>query len=63
MGPRLFKSHHMELYSKESFGMGEAQPLAIGNVMFLFLMLGFGLGASLAIGIVEVMVKRLDQSS
>ena len=51
---RLFRKHHIDLYTKEIFQMKEPQPLGFNNVLFCFLSLGFGSGISLLIAIVEL---------
>ena len=51
---RLFRKHHMDLYTKEIFQMKEPQPLGLNNVLFCFISLGFGSGISLFIAIVEL---------
>ena len=43
----------------ELFGMAEPQPLGKNNVMFLFLLLGFGISASATVAILERACKHL----
>ena len=54
MRKRLFRKHHMDLYTKERFEIDEPQPLGFSNVMFCFMSLGFGCVVSLLFVILEL---------
>ena len=56
---RLFRNYHIDLYTKENFGMIEAQPLGYENVMFCFIGLAAGIGASLFKGMFEFTTYKL----
>ena len=56
---RLFRNYHIDLYTKENFEMIEAQPLGYENVMFCFIGLAVGIGASLFKGMFEFMTYKL----
>ena len=56
---RIFRRYHIPLYVKEEFGLKEPQPLGYEHVMPLFILLGLGMSASLAIAIVEFLTSKL----
>ena len=50
---KLFKKYHMELFTKEHFGMMEPQPLGANNVMFTFIWLCFAACVSFLVAVAE----------
>ena len=50
---RLYRKYHMDLFAKEQFGMPEPQPLGMNNVMFTFILLGFGICSAAVIAVFE----------
>ena len=59
---RLYRNYHMDLFVKEQFGMPEPQPLGINNVMFTFIMLGFGMCTAIAIATLECITKKCKRT-
>ena len=57
---RLHRQYYTRLneYRMQNSGIGEAQPLSINNVLFLFICLATGILASIAITIIEFIVER-----
>ena len=56
---RLYRRHHMDLFTKEKFEMIEAQPLALNNVMFCFIILGIGICLSVFQIFMELITKKI----
>ena len=55
---RLYKNHHIELFTSERFGMTEPQPLGASNVMFTFVLLGSGVVVSFLVAFAEFFGKK-----
>ena len=55
---RLYREHHPDLFTKENFEMIPPQPLGINNVMFCFILLGFGICLSLLSTAVEFIMPK-----
>ena len=55
---RLFREYHSDLFTKERFEIISPQPLGINNVMFCFILLGFGICLSLLSTTVEFITRR-----
>lgn len=55
---RLYRAYHIELYVNEEFGISEATPLDVGNVMFIFICLAIGIVASILLLILEYLNKK-----
>ena len=55
---RLYRAYHIELYVNEEFGISEASPLDVGNVMFIFICLAIGIVASLLLLVLEYLNKK-----
>ena len=60
---RDFKSTHTKLFTNEEFGMPEPEPLGFKNTMFVFILLGFGVCASVLIALAEFLVQRRIQEN
>ena len=58
---RMYRNHHMDLFTKENFEMSEPQPLASKNVMFCFISLGVGICLSLIIAMMELIRKKISK--
>ena len=59
---QLYRKYHMDLFAKEQFGMPEPQPLGINNVMFNFILLGFGICSAAAISVFERMTIKCKRN-
>ena len=58
---RDFKSTHINLFTNKQFGMPEPEPLGFKNIMFVFILLGFGVCLSVLIAFAELLVQnRID---
>ena len=57
---RLYRKHHMDLFTKENFEMMEAHPLTLNNVLFCFITLGFGIFLSILKVIMELITKKIQ---
>ena len=55
---RARRSLQNSFYVNEQFEMREPQPLGSNNVMFLFILLGFGLIASVTVSICELVAGK-----
>ena len=55
---RLYRNCHIGLFVDEEFGMSEAQPLGINNVMFPFVSLAIGGFASVVMAWMEYVKNR-----
>ena len=56
---RLYRKYYMDLFTKESFEMLEPQPLGLNNVMFCFIILGFGICLSVFKVIMDLITKKI----
>ena len=59
---RLYQKYHLDLFAKEQFGMPEPQPLGINNVMFNFILLGFGICTASAISVFECITMKCKRN-
>ena len=50
---RMYRNYHMDLYTNVNFEMLEVQSLGWNNVIFCFIILGFGISLS----IIQVMME------
>ena len=55
---RLYRNYHIGLFVDEEFGMSEAQPLGINNVMFPFVSLAIGGFVSVVMALMEYVKNR-----
>ena len=60
---RARRSLQNSFYVNEQFEMREPQPLGSNNVMFLFILLGFGLIASVTVSICELVAGKYRKYS
>lgn len=58
---KLYRTHHIDIYTNKNFEMIEAQPLGLNNVMFCFMFLGFGICLSIIIAMMEFMSRKLPK--
>ena len=56
---RVYRHYHIDLFTKENFEMPEPQPLGFNNVMFCFMLLGFGICISLIMVMMEVIKEKI----
>ena len=61
MFKRLYRSYHMDLFTKEKFEMPEPQPLGWNNVLFCFTCLGFGTCISVFMVLIEFIRGKISQ--
>ena len=56
---RVYRHYHIDLFTKEKFEMPEPQPLGFNNVIFCFMLLGFGICISLIMVMMEVIKEKI----
>ena len=56
---RMYRRHHMDLYTNENFDMIEAHSLGLNNVIFCFKCLGLGICLALINVIVELTMMEI----